>query len=190
MTARLQQAIDTLEPERFDLAGDNHRSAGNGILDYANAVLRGQPASLPEAVRDLHLPPPCHARATHPPGHPVSSRPSSAAQLGRLPTIAVLAPSSAFAAGDLRSDLRGPADAPTAVLPAVDHELVWDPGLSAAAGFVVASILEWPALTPAEAITGDAAQHRRLLPGQARRQGLQRPRDRPSPPPRTRSRHS
>ena len=29
---------------------------------------------------------------------------------------------------------------------------MWDPGLSAAAGFVVASILEWPALTPAEAI--------------------------------------
>lgn len=39
------------------------------------------------------------------------------------------------------------------MLPAVDHELVWDPGLSAAAGFVVASILEWPALPPATAIT-------------------------------------
>ena len=37
-------------------------------------------------------------------------------------------------------------------LPPVDHELVWDPGLSAAAGFVVASILEWPTLPPAEAI--------------------------------------
>ena len=35
----------------------------------------------------------------------------------------------------------------------VDHELVWDPGLSAAAGLVVASILEWPALPPPEAIT-------------------------------------
>lgn len=37
-------------------------------------------------------------------------------------------------------------------LPAIDHELVWDPGLSAAAGFVVASILEWPTLPPETAI--------------------------------------
>jgi DNA helicase II / ATP-dependent DNA helicase PcrA len=35
--ARLQQAIDILKPKRFDLADDNHRSSGNGILDYANA---------------------------------------------------------------------------------------------------------------------------------------------------------
>jgi len=39
------------------------------------------------------------------------------------------------------------------VLPPVDHELVWDPGLSAAAGFVVASILEWPAQPRTDAIT-------------------------------------
>ena len=50
---RLQQAVDALEPQRFDLADDNYRSVGHGILDYANAVLRGQPAPLPESVHDL-----------------------------------------------------------------------------------------------------------------------------------------
>jgi DNA helicase II / ATP-dependent DNA helicase PcrA len=147
---RLQQAVDALAPKRFDLAGDNHRNAGSGILDYANAVLRAQPASPPDSVRELRYRYPVtpeqltHRAILYLQAH-LSQR------LGRLPTIAVLAPSSAFVAGISEAIS---AEMPTAdgALPAVDHELVWDPGLSAAAGFVVASILEWPALTRAEAI--------------------------------------
>jgi len=148
--ARLQQAVEALAPKRFDLAGDNHRSAGSGILDYANAVLRGQPASPPDSVRELRYRyPVTPEQLTH--RAIVYLQSHLTHQLGRLPTIAVLAPSSAFVAGISEAIS---ADMPTAdgVLPAVDHELVWDPGLSAAAGFVVASILEWPALTRAEAI--------------------------------------
>jgi DNA helicase-2/ATP-dependent DNA helicase PcrA len=39
------------------------------------------------------------------------------------------------------------------VLPPVDHDLHWDPELTAAAGFVVASLLEWPALPRTDALT-------------------------------------
>ncbi len=153
---RLQQAVETLAPTRFDLAGDNHRSACNGILDYANAVLRDQPASLPEAISDLHYSYPLTPeQLTHQVILFLQNQLSH--QLGRLPTIAVLAPSSIFVAGISEAIAADQQNLRGLTLPAVDHELVWDPGLSAAAGFVVASILEWPSLTPAEAITGTLA---------------------------------
>jgi DNA helicase II / ATP-dependent DNA helicase PcrA len=149
--ARLQQAVEVLDPARFDLAGDNHRSAGNGILDYANAVLRNRPAPRPEAVQEVSYRSGTAEQLAH---HAiVYLQRHLAEQLGRLPTIAVLAPSSAFAAAiseAISSEQQTPAGV---VLPPVDHELVWDPGLSAAAGFVVASILEWPAQSRADAIT-------------------------------------
>jgi DNA helicase-2/ATP-dependent DNA helicase PcrA len=96
--ARLQQAVDALAPERFDLAGDNHRSADSGILDYANAVLRDQPASPPDTVRELRYSyPVTPEQLTH--RAILYLQTQLTRQLGRLPTIAVLAPSSAFVAG-------------------------------------------------------------------------------------------
>ena len=148
--ARLQQAVDALDPGRFDLVSDNYRSGGSGILDYANAVLRGQPASSPDSVRELYYSyPDTPEQLTH--REILLLQAQLAQRLGRLPTIAVLAPSSAFVAG-ISEAISADVATANGVLPAVDHELVWDPGLSAAAGFVVASILEWPAMSPAEAI--------------------------------------
>ncbi|WP_412516424.1 hypothetical protein K8Z49_37565 [Actinomadura madurae] len=150
--ARLQQVIDALAPKRFDLAGDNHRSAGNGILDYANAVLRNQPAALPQSIGDLRYNyPDTPERLTH--RVILHLQKHLTEQLGKVPTIAVLAPSSLFAAALSEAISAEQRSAKVQVLPPVDHELVWDPGLSAAAGFVAASILEWPALPPTEAIT-------------------------------------
>ena len=150
--ARLQQAVEALAPGRFDLAGDNHRSPGNGILDYANAVLRDQPASRPETVHDLRYRYPSTPEQL---AHKVIPlvQGQLAEQLGRLPTIAVLAPSTALAASVSEEISEDRQTSKGQVLPAIDHELVWDPGLSAAAGFVVASILEWPTMAPADAIT-------------------------------------
>lgn len=150
--ARLQQAAEVLNPARFDLAGDNYRSPGNGILDYANAVLRGQPASLPGPVYCVpYRYPSTPEQAVHRVIPLVQAQ--LAGELGRLPTIAILAPSNALAAS-ISERLSEDRQAPDGTIrPAVDHELVWDPGLSAAAGFVVASILEWPTLPPADAIT-------------------------------------
>jgi hypothetical protein len=167
--ARLQQAVEVLDPARFDLAGDNHRSAGNGILDYANAVLRNRPAPLPEAVEEVRYRSGTAEQLAH---HAiVYLQRHLAEQLGRLPTIAVLAPSSVFAAAISEAISREQRTPTGVVLPPVDHELVWDPGLSAAAGFVVAGILEWPAQPRADAVT---AEHRRVLPRQARQQAVRR----------------
>ena len=150
---RLQQAVEALGPERFDLADDNHRSGGNGILDYANAVLRGQPAPQPGSVRYLtYRYPVTVEQVTH--QLILVLQAQLAGQLGRIPAIAVLAPTRAFAATLSEAISADRQNARGQLLSAVDHELVWDPGLSAAAGFVVASILEWPALGAAEAITG------------------------------------
>jgi len=149
--ARLQQAVEVLNPARFDLAGDNHRSAGNGILDYANAVLRNRPAARPEAIQEVRYRSGTAEQLAH---HAiVYLQRHLAEQLGRLPAIAVLAPSSAFAAAISEAISREQQTPTGVVLPPVDHELVWDPGLSAAAGFVVASILEWPAQPRTDAIT-------------------------------------
>ncbi|WP_206796266.1 DEAD/DEAH box helicase [Amycolatopsis sp. MtRt-6] len=148
---RLQHAIKTLTPTPFDLTGDNHRSAGNGILDYANAVMRNEPALPPPAIQYVYYSYPYSPeQVTHYAVLQLQNQLST--QLGRQPTIAVLAPSSAFVAR-ISEAIATDQTLNGKTLPAADHELVWDPGLSAAAGYVVASILEWPALPRIEAIT-------------------------------------
>ncbi|MGI8815320.1 MAG: ATP-binding domain-containing protein [Pseudonocardia sp.] len=64
-------------------------------------------------------------------------------QLGRPASVAVLARTNAFL-GSLSEKIAEDATWGESKLPAVEHELNWDPELAAAAGFVVASMLEWP----------------------------------------------
>lgn len=150
--ARLQHAVDALNPTRFDLAGDNHRSAGNGILDYANAVLRNQPAAVPGAIRYVtYRYPDTPEQISHYVIHAIQNH--YAQHLGRQPTIAVLARENAFIAQISEAISKDQTLPNGKTLRALDHELVWDPGLSAAAGFVVASMLEWPTLARTEAVT-------------------------------------
>ncbi len=150
--ARIQHAVDALDPTRFNLAGDNHRSTGNGILNYANAVLRNEPAPLPSAVQYINYRyPQTPEQITHRVLHALQNHYTR--QLGQQPTIAVLALENAFIAQISEAISKDQALPTGQVLAALDHELVWDPGLSAAAGFVVASVLEWPALLRVEAVT-------------------------------------
>ncbi len=72
--------------------------------------------------------------------------------LGRTPTIAVLATVNTIV-GRISETISTGSVTVNGVLPAVDHELQWDPELSAAAGYVVASILEWPSQLPTEAVS-------------------------------------
>ncbi|QFZ24525.1 ATP-dependent helicase [Saccharothrix syringae] len=149
--ARLQQAVDVLSPTRFSLGVDNHRSKGNGILAYADAVLRNQPAEVPDAIDYLSYRPgykPEHV--AHWAIHFLHDK--LTAQLGHRPTIAVLGTSGLFVAR-ISEAISTDRVLAGKTLPAIDHELVWDPGLAAAAGYVVASILEWPALPRTEAVT-------------------------------------
>ena len=149
---RLDEAVECLKPTPFDLSKDNYRSPAGGLLDFANAVLRNVPHHRAEGV----------FTSTYTPGWGVpgpvvvhqgvvAMRKYLAEQLGRTPTIAVLAsvnsilwPVSEALSTERRTEGR--------TIPAVDHALQWDPELSAAAGYVVASIMEWPGLTRPAAI--------------------------------------
>lgn len=153
---RIEHVVEHLDPTPFDLSKDNHRSEGSGLLGYANAVLHNDASqSRPSNVVSwsYQWPVSCEAQ-THRAIHALQNHLHQ--RLGHTPTIAVLAPTNALIARiseGIGSDRADPLDAATA-LPAIDHELNWDPELSAAAGYVVASIMEWPGLSRAEAITG------------------------------------
>ncbi|MEV7925455.1 ATP-dependent helicase [Kitasatospora sp. NPDC088779] len=149
---RLDEAVECLQPTLFDLSKDNYRSPAGGLLDFANAVLRNVPHRKAEGI----------FTSTYTPGWGVpgpvvvhqgviAMRKHLAEQLGRTPTIAVLAsvnsilwPVSEALSTERRAEGR--------TIPAVDHALQWDPELSAAAGYAVASIMEWPGLTRTSAI--------------------------------------
>lgn len=142
---RIEHVVEHLDPTPFDLSKDNHRSGGSGLLDYANAVLHNdasQPRPSNVVSWSYQWRVSCEAQ-THRAIHALQNHLQE--RLGHTPTIAVLAPTNALIArisegiGTHRAD---PLDAAKA-LPAIDHELNWDPELSAAAGYVVASIMEW-----------------------------------------------
>ena len=150
--ARVQQAIEYLKPRRFDLSKDNHRSPGAGLLDYANAVLRNDQAQpVPDNVKSYEYwwPYTCETRV-----HQLLAalRNYLERTLGRTPTIAVLAPAN-FLVGKISETISTDTGTPEGTVPAVEHELNWDPELAAAAGYVVATIMEWPGLDRASAIT-------------------------------------
>lgn len=142
---RVAQAIEYLRPRTFDLSKDNHRSPGSGLLDYANAVLRNDTTQpVPDNVQTYYYrwPVTCEVRV-----HQLllAFRAYLEEKLGRTPTIAVLAPAN-FVVGKISEVISTDTQTTKGILPAVDHELNWDPELAAAAGNVVATIMEWPGL--------------------------------------------
>ncbi|MGW2722374.1 3'-5' exonuclease [Streptomyces sp. NPDC001492] len=72
------------------------------------------------------------------------------AELGREPTLAVLATTNSLV-GRISEKISVESVTARGVLPPVEHDLHWAE-LAAAAGFVVASLLEWPALPRQEAL--------------------------------------
>ncbi|MGY5060952.1 3'-5' exonuclease [Streptomyces sp. 900105755] len=151
---RIHYAVEHLRPRRFDLSGDNHRSPSGGLLDYANAVLRNTPHARPAAVKSIsyriaYASPPVEAYAHY---AVTALRRYLAEDLGRQPTIAVLARENAFL-GRISEKIAADGRLGEHALPAVEHDLVFDAELSAAAGYVVASVLEWPGLPRVEALT-------------------------------------
>ncbi|MFE9428900.1 UvrD-helicase domain-containing protein [Kitasatospora sp. NPDC006697] len=153
---RLDEAIEHLKPTSFDLSKDNHRSPAGGLLDFANAVLRNIPHPKPNGVFTW----------TYTPGWGVpgpvvvhrgvvAMRKHLTERLGRTPTVAILASVNSIL-WSVSEALSTERQAESGTIPAVDHALQWDPELSAAAGYTVASIMEWPGLTRTEAIIGTA----------------------------------
>ncbi len=151
---RIDHAVAHLQPSCFDLSADNHRSPESGLLSYANAVLHCQshPRSKSVTVMPYSLlwgAVPCEVRAHE---ALLALQGKLEAELGREPTIAVLATTNRLVASVSETISKQNVTA-RHVLEPVEHILHWDPELAASAGFVVASILEWPGLDRLEALS-------------------------------------
>jgi DNA helicase-2/ATP-dependent DNA helicase PcrA len=139
---RLDILRETVAVTEFDLGGENHRSPNAGILQYADAVLRNQ-SPLPVTTDVKHVyyrmnvfPATVHAA--------VIWTFSALRRKGvEKPSVAVLSRSNSLIS-DLSMILSEPHTYNNQPLSIVDHDVVWDAELSAAAAVVVASILEWP----------------------------------------------
>lgn len=143
---RLNQLRAQLSPSEHDLGGENYRSPSGGILGYARAVLRNQP--LP-TTSDVKLVPyryqgqfrgTVHAAVVWMFAHLRNAGIDS-------PSIVVLTRTNSLAAqvSELLSETRSYRNQE---LRPVEHDLVWDAELTAAAAQVVASLLEWPESAP------------------------------------------
>ena len=78
---------------------------------------------------------------------------SLARQLPSAPSVAVLTRVDSFA-GRISEAMTEVQDLSGTRLDPIDHILYWDPELAAASALVVASILEWPTLTPTQGVLG------------------------------------
>lgn len=137
---RLNHLRAHLGPAEFDLSGENHRSPDAGILQYANAVLTNQP--LPE-TKDVIT------RAYWPNAFDSTVHAGVVWMLGSLrkagiahPSVVVLARTNALV-GKLSTILAQEHTFNSQTVRPVEHDVLWDADLTAAAALVVASILEW-----------------------------------------------
>lgn len=143
---RIEDLRELLSPSEFDLSSDNHRSPSTGILDYANAVLLASDSVKPpssvvtveyEQVRGLE-------------GEVQMlvlwmTRELKEA-LGHEPTIAVLATDNNSVVAISEKFMTAVTNFVGVTFPPIDHQLHFEAELAAAAGYVVASILEWPTI--------------------------------------------
>ena len=130
-----------VNPEVFDLGEENHRSPRGGILRFADAVLNNiSPLPKVNDVRIVHCWNNAFAATVH------AAVMWTFSQLRKMdvddPCVAVLARSNPLVA-QISSILSEQHEYNGRVLSPVNHSVVWDSELSAAAGAVVASILEW-----------------------------------------------
>lgn len=146
---RIEKAVAFLEPTVVDLAGDNHRSPNSGILKFADAVLNdiALPNPCPE-VTQYAYPPRMFPGTTH--AGVVWMFSQLASKGVEDPSVAVLCRSNALVS-DISAALSQENVYNGRTYKPVAHEVVWDAELSAASAVVLASILEWPTLSPVEA---------------------------------------
>ena len=135
----LREAINLSE---FDLGGENHRSPNAGILNFADGVLRNQrPLPATPDVKQATYWPNAFAATVH---AAVIWTFSALLKKGvEEPSVAVLSRSNSLIS-DLSVILSEPHTYNNQALSVVEHDVVWNAELSAAAAVVVASILEWP----------------------------------------------
>lgn len=138
---RLNQLRATLSPQQFDFGGDNHRSPNAGILAFADAVMADEVLPATEDVKQVR---------TNPRNHEATVHAAVVWLLSKLrkagidsPSVSVLGRSNSYV-GELSLMLGKVHTYNSQSYQPVDHHVVWDAELTAAAAKVVASILEWP----------------------------------------------
>lgn len=148
---RLDILRETVKVTEFDLGGENHRSPNADILKFADAVLRNRgPLPVTSDVKQVNYWPKAFGATVH---AAVIWTFSTLRKKGvEDPSIAVLARSNALIS-DLSAILSEPHTYNNRPLPVIEHDVVWDAELSAAAAVVVASILEWPTGAAEESLT-------------------------------------
>lgn len=137
---RLNHLRAHLGPAEFDLSGENHRSPDAGILQYANAVLANRP--LPD-TKDVVTRAYC-AKAFDSTVHDQVIRMLSSLRKAGIthPSVVVLARTNALV-GRLSKILGQEHSFNGQTIRPIEHDVLWDADLTAAAALVVASILEW-----------------------------------------------
>ena len=139
---RIEILQETIKVAQFDLGGENHRSPNAGILGFADAVLRNQrPLPHTADIKPASYWPKAFPATIH---AAVIWTFSALRKRGvNRPSVAVLSRSNSLIS-DLSLILSEPHTYNNQPLAPLDHDVVWDAELSAAAAVVVASILEWP----------------------------------------------
>lgn len=149
---RIEALREQVKPAEFDLGGDNHRSPTAEILQFADAVLHNRPP----------LPKTSDVLVVNYRGNTFGATVHAAVVwiFSKLrkegverPCVAVLCRSNPFVA-QLSAILSEEHSYRKQALKPVEHDVLWDADLSAAAAQVVGSILEWPVKAPRDAIHG------------------------------------
>lgn len=147
---RINHLRDHLGPAEFDLSGENHRSPDAGILQYANAVMMNRPfPDTKDVITRAYW-----ANAFDSTVHAgVIWMLSSLRKAGIAhPSVVVLARTNALI-GKLSTILGQEHSFNGQTIRPVEHDVLWDADLTAAAALAVASILEWQT-HPKEAALG------------------------------------
>ncbi len=139
---RLDILRGDIQVTEFDLGGENHRSPNAGILQFADAVLHNHsPLPATPDIKQVSYWQNTFAATVH---AAVIWTFSALRKKGvEHPSVAVLSRSNSLIA-DLSVILSETHTYNKQTLPVIEHDVVWDAELSAAAAVVVASILEWP----------------------------------------------
>lgn len=145
---RLDHLRDAISPEEFDLGAENHRSPGSGILDYADAVLHNRPLPKVSEVSSVTVWPNAFDATVHA-GVVWLLSALAGAGIAR-PSVAVLSRTNLLVSQISDALSRSHALNGRTYRP-VEHTVVWDAELAAAAAGVVASMLEWPEVAAEEA---------------------------------------
>jgi DNA helicase-2/ATP-dependent DNA helicase PcrA len=148
---RIEMLREQIGPAEFDLGGDNHRSPAGGILRFADAILHNRaPLPNPPELTIVAYYNDAFASMVH---AAVLWTFSKLRKQGiESPSVAVLCRSNSFVA-KLSALLVEEHQFKNRALPPVEHDVLWDADLSAAAAQVVGSILEWPVKALQEAVS-------------------------------------